>query len=167
MEEAVYRRFLHAKEGDEKFSELPDLLLIDGGETHVRAARKAQERVGLFVPTFGMVKDDRHRTRELVSADGQERGISGNPAVFALIGTIQEETHRFAITYQRSLRSEGLKSQLDEIRGVGPKSRNKLLDTFKNMDTIKRATLAELCQIVPKNTAQAVYDHYHPKEEQP
>ncbi len=167
MEEAVYRRFLHAKEGDEKFSELPDLLLIDGGETHVRAARMAQERVGLFVPTFGMVKDDRHRTRELVSADGQERGISGNQAVFALIGTIQEETHRFAITYQRSLRSERMQSQLDEIPGVGPKSRNKLLDTFKNMDTIKEAAFEELCKAVPKNTARAVYDHYHPKEEQP
>lgn len=167
MEEAVYRRFFHAGEGDEKFSELPDLLLIDGGETHARAARKAQERAGIFVPTFGMVKDDRHRTRELVSADGQERGISGNPAVFALIGTIQEETHRFAITYQRSLRGEKMHSQLDEIRGVGPKSRNKLLDTFKNLDTIKEATLEELCQVVSKNTAQAVYDHYHPKEEQP
>lgn len=167
MEEAVYRRFLHAAEGDEKFSELPDLLLIDGGETHVRAAKTAQKRAGIFVPTFGMVKDDRHRTRELVSADGQERGISGNPAVFSFIGTIQEETHRFAITYQRSLRSERMQSQLDEIRGVGPKSRNKLLDTFKNMDTIKGATLEELCKVVPKNTAQAVYDHYHPKEEQP
>lgn len=167
MEEAVYRRFLHAKEGDERFSELPDLLLIDGGETHVRAAKAAQARAGISVPTFGMVKDDRHRTRELVSADGLERGISGNPAVFALIGTIQEETHRFAITYQRSLRGEQMKSQLDEIPGVGPKSRNKLLDTFKNMDTIKGAALAELCQAVPKNIAQAVYDHYHPKEEQP
>ena len=133
----------------------------------MRAAKAAQARAGISVPTFGMVKDDRHRTRELVSADGLERGISGNPAVFALIGTIQEETHRFAITYQRSLRGEQMKSQLDEIPGVGPKSRNKLLDTFKNMDTIKGAALAELCQAVPKNIAQAVYDHYHPKEEQP
>lgn len=167
MEEAVYRRFSHAKQGDEKFSELPDLLLIDGGETHVRAARAALNRLEMDVPTFGMVKDDRHRTRELVSADGRERGISGNPAVFALIGTIQEETHRFAITYQRSLRSERLKSELDEIRGVGEKSRNKLLDTFKNLDTIKHATLDELCQVVAKNTAQAVYQHYHTQEGPP
>ena len=166
MEEAVYRRFLHAKEGDGKFTELPDLLLIDGGENHVRAARTAQNRVGIHVPTFGMVKDDRHRTRELVSADGQERGISGNPAVFALIGTIQEETHRFAITYQRSLRSGSLQSELDKIKGVGEKSRNKLLDTFKNLDTIKTASLEELSQVVPKNTAKAVYDHYHHREEQ-
>ena len=166
MEEAVYRRFLHAKEGDEKFSELPDLLLIDGGENHVRAARTALDRLGMTVPVFGMVKDDRHRTRELVSADGQERGISGNPAVFALIGTIQEETHRFAITYQRSLRSESLKSELDDIPGVGEKSRNKLLDTFKNLDTIKTADYDELCRVVPKNIARAVYDHYHTEEEQ-
>lgn len=167
MEEAVFRRFTHAREGDEKFAELPDLLLIDGGQTHVRAAKAAQERVGITVPTFGMVKDDRHRTRELVSADGQERGISGNPAVFSLIGTIQEETHRFAITYQRSLRKESLTSELDKIPGVGEKSRNKLLDTFKNLDTIKTASFDELRQVVAKNIARAVYDHYHPQEETP
>lgn len=165
MEEAVYRRFAHAKEGDEHFKDMPDLLLIDGGVTHVRAAQQALDRLGMSVPVFGMVKDDRHRTRELVSADGKERGISGNPAVFALIGTIQEETHRFAITYQRSLRSESLKSELDEIHGVGEKSRNKLLDTFKNLDTIKTATIDELRQVVPRNTAQAVYSYYHPQEE--
>lgn len=166
MEEAVYRRFLHAKQGDEKFSTLPDLLLIDGGVTHVRSAGAALSRLEMNIPTFGMVKDARHRTRELVSADGRECGISGNPTVFALIGTIQEETHRFAITYQRALRGENLKSELDEIRGVGGKSRNKLLDTFKNLNTIKEATLEELCQVVPKNTARAVYYHYHPEEEQ-
>ena len=166
MEEAVYRRFLHAKEGDEKFSELPDLLLIDGGETHVAAARKALMRLNMDVPTFGMVKDNRHRTRELVSADGAERGIGGNPAVFALIGTIQEETHRFAITYQRSLRNESLTSALDKIPGVGEKSRNKLLDTFKNIDTIKNATVEQLRQAVPKHIAMAVYRHYHPEQEE-
>ncbi len=165
MEEAVYRRFAHAAEGDERFSELPDLLLIDGGETHVAAARKALERLGMTVPTFGMVKDDRHRTRELVSADGAERGISGNPAVFALIGTIQEETHRFAITYQRSLRKESLTSELDKIPGVGEKSRNKLLDTFKNIDTIKHATVDQLRKAVPQNIARAVYSYYHPSQE--
>ena len=164
MEEAVYRRFSHAKEGDEKFVELPDLLLIDGGETHVAAARKALDALGMDVPTFGMVKDDRHRTRELVSGDGMERGISGNPAVFALIGTIQEETHRFAITYQRSLRKESLTSQLDKIPGVGEKSRNKLLDTFKNIDTIKNATEQQLRQAVPKHIAAAVYRYYHEEE---
>ena len=165
MEEAVYRRFLHAKEGDEKFAELPDLLLIDGGEAHVASARKALAALDMEVPTFGMVKDDRHRTRELVSYDGAERGISGNPAVFALIGTIQEETHRFAITYQRSLRKESLTSQLDKIPGVGEKSRNKLLDTFKNIDTIKNATEQQLRQAVPKHIAAAVYRYYHPSEE--
>ncbi len=166
MEEAVYRRFSHAKEGDEKFVELPDLLLIDGGETHVAAARKALKRLDMDVPTFGMVKDNRHRTRELVSPDGAERGIQGNPAVFALIGTIQEETHRFAITYQRSLRSESLTSELDKIPGVGAKSRNKLLDTFKNMDTIKNASMEQLHEVVPKNIATAVYRHYHPTQEE-
>ena len=166
MEEAVYRRFTHAVEGDEKFSELPDLLLIDGGEAHVAAARKALMRLGVELPVFGMVKEDRHRTRELVSADGCERGISGNPAVFALIGTIQEETHRFAITYQRSLRKESLTSELDKIPGVGEKSRNKLLDTFKNIDTIKHATIEDLRKAVPLHIARAVYRYYHPSQEE-
>ena len=164
MYQAVYRRFRHYAEGDEKFAPLPDLLLIDGGDTHAAVAVQAQLDLGFCVPTFGMVKDDRHRTRALISPEGQEIGISQNQAVFALIGGIQEETHRFAIEYQRSLRSEGYGSTLDTIPGVGDKRRNELIKTFKSVKAIREASLEQLRLVVPKNTAQAVYDYFHSGE---
>lgn len=164
MYQAVYRRFRHYAEGDEKFAPLPDLLLIDGGDTHAAVAVQAQLDLGLCVPTFGMVKDDRHRTRALISPEGQEIGISQNQAVFALIGGIQEETHRFAIEYQRSLRSENYGSTLDKIPGVGEKRRNELIKTFKSVKAIREASLEQLRLVVPKNTAQAVYDYFHSGE---
>ena len=164
MYQAVYRRFRHYAEGDEKFAPLPDLLLIDGGDTHAAVAVQAQLDLGFRVPTFGMVKDDRHRTRALISPGGQEIGISQNQAVFALIGGIQEETHRFAIEYQRSLRSENYGSTLDKIPGVGEKRRNELIKTFKSVKAIREASLEQLRLVVPRNTAQAVYDYFHSGE---
>ena len=166
MYQAVYRRFKHYVDGDEHFAPLPDLLLIDGGDTHAAVAVQAQRDLGLFVPTFGMVKDDRHRTRALISPEGQEIGISQNQAVFALIGGIQEETHRFAIEYQRSLRNESYGSTLDKIPGVGDKRRNELIKYFKSVKAIKEAGLEQLRLVVPRNTAQAVYDYFHSKEDE-
>ena len=166
MYQAVYRRFRHYAEGDERFAPLPDLLLIDGGDTHAAVAVQAQTDLGLQVPTFGMVKDDRHRTRALISPEGQEIGISQNQAVFALIGGIQEETHRFAIEYQRSLRSESYGSTLDKIPGVGDKRRNELIKYFKSVKAVKEASLEQLKLVVPRNTAQAVYDFFREKEGQ-
>ena len=165
MYQAVYRRFKHYVEGDEHFSPLPELLLIDGGDTHAAVAVQAQRDLGLFVPTFGMVKDDRHRTRALISPEGREIGISQNQAVFALIGGIQEETHRFAIEYQRSLRSESYGSTLDKIPGVGEKRRSELIKYFQSVKAIREASLAQPKLVVPRNTAQAVYDYFHSGEE--
>ena len=114
-----------------------------------------------------MVKDDRHRTRALITPGGYEIGISANPAVFAFIGTIQEETHRFSIDYQRRLRRESLSSELDQIPGVGEKRRNALLKAFRSTKAIRAASYEELCAAVPAGAARAVYDHYHPKGEPP
>ena len=164
MYQAVYRRFRHYADGDEKFAPLPDLLLIDGGDTHAAVAVQAQLDLGLRVPTFGMVKDDRHRTRALISPEGQEIGINQNQAVFALVGSIQEETHRFAIEYQRSLRNESYGSTLDKIPGVGEKRRKDLIKSFKSVKAIREASLEQLRLVVPKNTAQAVYDYFHSGE---
>lgn len=166
MYQAVYRRFKHYIEGDEKFSPLPDLLLIDGGDTHAATALRAAQDLGISVPIFGMVKDDRHRTRALITPDGQEIGISGNQAVFALVGSIQEETHHSAIEYQRSLRKESYGSVLDKIGGVGPKRRTELIKSFKSIKAIKEAEIEQLCQVVPKNTAQAVYAYFHQEQTQ-
>ena len=167
MHEAVTRRFARCLEGDEKFSEKPDLLLIDGGDRHAAVAEQALAELGLALPVFGMVKDDHHRTRALVTAAGREIGIQGNQAVYALIGTIQEETHRFAIEYHRLLRSGTIHSALDKIPGVGEKRRNQLLQHFKTVKAIKAATLEQLQEAVPRNTAQAVYGFFHEEEREP
>ena len=166
MRQAVDRRFSRYKSGDEKFNKLPQLLLIDGGVTHAQAASGVLSEIGLNVPVFGMVKDDRHRTRALVTPKGDEISINTNQAVFSLIGSIQEETHRFAIEYQRSLRNESLGSQLSNIKGVGEKRKNELLKEFKTIKAIKAASFEELCAAVPKNTALAVYNHYHSGDEE-
>lgn len=164
MYEAVYRRFRRCIEGDEKFAEVPDLLLIDGGDTHAAVAERALNDLGLILPVFGMVKDDHHRTRALITSEGNEIGIVGNQAVFSFIGTIQEETHRFAIEYHRSLRSETIGSTLDKIPGVGAKRRAELLKAFKTIKAIREATEAQLNEVVPKNTARAVYEYFHQEE---
>jgi excinuclease ABC subunit C len=160
MHEAVSRRFARYTRDDEKFNELPDLLLIDGGENHAEIAGRVLADMQISLPVLGMVKDERHRTRALVFPDGREVGITGNPAAFALIGNIQEETHRFAIEYHRSLRSAAIGSRLDDISGVGATRRNQLLKHFKTIKAISGASLEELAEVVPKNTAQAVYEHF-------
>ena len=158
MEQVLTRRFRRYLDGDEKFNTRPDLLLIDGGENHVRVACRVLETMGLDIPAFGMVKDDRHRTRALVAPDGREIGIQAIPAVFALIGQIQEETHRFAIEFNRQQRKGRVQgSVLDQIPGVGEKRRSQLLKHFKSVKAIREATLEELERVVPKNTAQAVF----------
>ena len=161
MYQVVYRRFKHYCEGDEKFSVLPQLLLIDGGENHASMAENALYELGLSIPVYGMVKDDRHRTRALIDSSGHEVGISGNQALFALVGNIQEETHRFAIEYQRSIRSEAYASELEKIPGVGEKRRRDLIKTFKSLKAIREAELTQLELVVPKNTARAIYDYFH------
>ena len=166
MRQAVQRRFKRALDGDGKFAELPQLLLIDGGAAHASAALGALRELGLELPVFGMVKDDRHRTRALETPEGMEIGISGNPAVFSFIGTIQEETHRTAIEYQRSLRREKLRSALDDIPGVGEKRKAELLKAFGTVRAVKAADYEALAAVVPKNAAAAVYAHFHPSDKQ-
>lgn len=165
MYQAVYRRFRHAIENDSGFSVLPDLLLIDGGETHAATALRALTELRLQIPVFGMVKDDRHRTRALITPSGEEIGIQTLQPVYALIGSIQEETHRFAIEYQRSLRLESYGSDLDNIPGVGEKRKAELLKHFKSVKGIKNASPEELGKILPKNAAYAVYSYYHKNSE--
>ena len=166
MHQILHRRFSHYKAGDKGFDETPDLLLIDGGINHANVALQALQELDLSFPVFGMVKDDRHRTRALVTPEGQEIRIDNNPAIFSLIGRIQEETHRFAITYHRQLRSRRLRySELDGIPGIGPKRKQELLRQFKSLSAIGNATLAELERILPKDAAAAVYHHFRAKEQ--
>ena len=166
MRQILLRRFTHYKNGDKGFDVAPDLLLIDGGIAHAQTAVDALQSLELTFPVFGMVKDDRHRTRALVTPDGREIRIDNQQTVFALIGNIQEEVHRFAITYHRNLRSKRLRySELDNVPGIGPKRKEELLKTFKSLTNIRAAKLPELERILPKDAANAVYQHFRKSEE--
>lgn len=165
MQQVLMRRFTHFVSGDDGFATRPDLLLIDGGIQHAQIALRVLQELNLAIPVFGMVKDDRHRTRALVTPQGEEIAIDSQQSVFALIGTIQEETHRFAISYHRKLRSKRLRySALDGIPGIGPKRKEDLLKTFRSVTAIKQATVAELLRILPADAAHNVYHHFHPQK---
>ena len=167
LEEVLERRFRRYLDGDEHFAPLPDLLLMDGGQLQAESACRVLERLGLTVPVLGMVKDDRHRTRALVTAEGQELGIQQSPPLFALVGQIQEEVHRFAITYHHEKHAKSaLTSRLDGIPGVGDVRKKALLKHFKSVRAIAQAELPQLEAVVPKAAARAVYDHFH-KEDTP
>lgn len=167
MRQVLCRRFCHYLDGDKGFDKRPDALLIDGGQNHAAIVAEALLQMGIELPIYGMVKDHRHRTRALITPQGQEIGIAHHPAVFSFIGRIQEETHRFAITYHRQLRSKRVKgSRLDAIEGVGEKRRNRLLKDFKSITAISQASVEELCSSVPRSVALAVYKHFHPSEQE-
>lgn len=162
MAQMLTRRFRHYLEGDEKFNQKPDLLLIDGGTGHVHAVREALDAIGVDCEIRGMVKDDHHRTRAIVDESGAEMWIKSNQNVFSFIGTVQEEVHRFAIGYHRQLRSKtGTGSELDAIAGIGPTRRNALLTRYKSISAIAEASVGDLELILPHQTAQAVYDYFH------
>ncbi|MCD8047729.1 MAG: helix-hairpin-helix domain-containing protein, partial [Clostridiales bacterium] len=123
------------------------------------------EGMGLSVPVFGMVKDGRHRTRALVAPGCREIGIQQNQALFSMVGRIQEETHRFAITFHRESHArQTVASSLEEIPGVGEARRKALLKQFKTVKGIREASEEELAAVIPKNTARAVYLHFHKEE---
>ena len=165
MQEVLRRRLQRAADGDEKVLPRPDVFLIDGGQTHAAAAQEVADQFGVTVPVFGMVKDDRHRTRALVTPQGREIGLTANPAVFSLIGQIQEETHRFAITYHHESHTRStLRSALDDIPGVGPKRKEALRRALGSVKAIREADVETLAAIVPRPTAEAVYRHFHPAQ---
>jgi len=162
MHQVITRRFTHYKQQDKGFETAPDLLLIDGGVPHAQTAENALRELDLSFPVYGMVKDNRHRTRALVTSDGLEIGIQTYPALFAMIGQIQEETHRFAIEYHRLLRSKRVKeSVLDQIAGIGEVRKKKLLTKFRSVAAIEKASAAELAKVLPEKQAEEVYRFFH------
>ena len=165
MRQVVERRFRRYLDGDERFGEMPDLLLMDGGAGQVACAEQAMEELGISVPVFGMVKDNRHRTRALVAGDGREIGIQQNQALFAMVGRIQEETHRTAITFHRKQQEGHMKgSALDHISGIGPAKKAALLKAFRSIKAIKAAGEDELAAVVGKKAAAAVKEKLCPQE---
>ncbi len=162
LAEVLTRRFRHYLDGDEKFAPLPDLLLMDGGIGQAHAAQAVIRELGLSVPILGMVKDDRHRTRALVTVDGEELGIQHAPHLFAFVGRVQEEVHRAAITYHhKKHRKSAYRSKLDGIPGVGEARKKALLKHFGTVRAIGEADLTALQAVLPQNAAQAVWEKFH------
>lgn len=180
MNEVLTRRFIHGKREKAElleknidlehgsFTRFPDLIMMDGGRGQVNIALKVMEELQLTIPVCGMVKDDNHRTRGLYF-NNIEIPIDRNSEGFKLITRIQDETHRFAIEYHRSLRSKGqVHSILDDIPGIGQKRRKELMKNFLSLDEIKEATIEQL-SIVPtmnERAAKQVYDFFHNNDDE-
>ena len=165
MRQTLLRRFDDFLKQKSGFELKPDLLLIDGGATHARVAEEVLRFYQLNIPVFGMVKDDKHRTRALITAQHQEIRIDHLPSVFSFIGNIQEETHRYAISFHRQLRRKALRySELDRIEGIGPVRKQLLLKHFSSISAIRAASYEELLHYLPQNAAQAVFEHFHTSE---
>ena len=164
MEEVLTRRFTHESNGEfDSFARLPDLILMDGGRGQVNIALKVLDKLGISIPVCGMVKDDHHRTRGLYY-DNAEIPVDTSSEGFRLITRIQDEAHRFAIEYHRSLRSkEQVHSILDDIPGIGDARRKALLRKFKSVENIRDASEEELAQTESMNTGSArqVYEFFH------
>ncbi len=164
MEEVLTRRFTHESNGEfDSFARLPDLILMDGGRGQVNIALKVLDKLGISIPVCGMVKDDHHRTRGLYY-DNVEIPVDTSSEGFRLITRIQDEAHRFAIEYHRSLRSKGqVHSVLDDIPGIGDARRKALLRKFKSVENIRDASEEELAQTESMNTGSArqVYKFFH------
>ncbi len=166
MQEVLYRRFKRAQADDAAFNTYPDMLFIDGGKGHVAAANKVLRAMQIDIPAFGMAKDDSHRTKELVyEKDGEFSTIQikDSPLLFKYVGNIQEEVHRFAIDYHRTLRTKNmLTSVLDEIEGIGPVKRNSLLAYFGSVDRIKAAAVEELVKVdgITEKNAQNILKYF-------
>ena len=164
MEEVLTRRFTHeSKDEYDSFSILPDLILMDGGRGQVNIARKVLGKLGIDIPVCGMVKDDNHRTRG-VYFNNVEIPIDTSGEGFHLVTRIQDEAHRFAIEYHRSLRSkEQVHSVLDDIPGIGETRRKALMRRFRSIENIRDASVEELSQTESMNvqSAEAVYQFFH------
>lgn len=173
MREVIYRRINEAyKEEDlikngkltldkAKFLPLPDLILLDGGKGHVASVQMLLDTLGEEIPLFGLVKDDSHKTRGITS-EKEEFFLDKNSELFKFLACMQDEVHRFAITATRkSHEKAGVKSQLENIPGVGPKIRKNLLMHFGSINKIKNATIDELAKIVDKNVSKNIFDFFN------
>lgn len=165
MREVLTRRFEHyldENETDEGFKTLPDLILLDGGHGQINAVKPVLDRLGLSVPLYGMVKDDKHRTRA-IAVDGGEVAITSKRQAFTLVSEIQEEVHRFAITYHKSKHSKSsIETKLTQIDGIGEKKAKLLLKHFKTMKAISSASIEELNSVsgISKINAEKIYEYF-------
>ena len=160
MQEVLRRRILRFREGDESFAPLPDLILLDGGRGHISAVSAVFEELGVDIPLFGLVKDSKHRTRA-IAREGGEIEIKSNRGLFAFLTNIQDEVHRWAISYQRIKHKQALfTSELRQVKGIGEAKQTALLRHFRTKQAMKAATVDELREAakIGEDTAKALYE---------
>lgn len=165
--EVIYRRLERAWAGDEGFLPLPDLILLDGGAGHLHMVQEMFDALEVKIPLFGMVKDQKHRTRDLVGQGG-EVGLKRSSPAFTLCGTIQEEVHRFAIAYHRKARQKTvMRSAMPDLPGLGEGRKKALLQHFGSLAGVKTATYEQLLLVprLPSHVAQELYGYYHAEKE--
>lgn len=156
LQEVMYRRLKRAREGDSGFSRYPDIMFIDGGLGQVHAVKAVMDAFRLTIPVVGLAKDDAHRTRAVVFTDGSEIDLKSEPLLFSYAGNIQEEVHRFAITFHRGTRGKKMThSVLEEIPKIGPKRRKALMEKFRSIDAIRKASYEELMETEGMNSQAA------------
>lgn len=165
MREVLYRRISNGQNNEKGFTPLPDLILLDGGAGHLSSVMEVMNFLNCDIPVFGVVKDDKHKTRGVISINGEIQ-ILPTTNVYKFLYKVQEEVHRFAITSHRSKRNKTmLNSELLEIKGVGKQKHQALLKHFKSMKAIKNASVKDLTEVkgVDKNLAKLIYDKFHKK----
>ena len=165
MKEVVYRRYKRLLEEEQP---LPDLIVADGGKGQMEVIRQAvQDELGLDIPIAGLAKDDKHRTNELLYGfPPRVIGMKDTSELFRTLTHLQDEVHRFAITFHREKRSKhALHSELDDIKGIGPKTRDELLNGLKSVKKIREAGLETLSDLIGPSKAQIVYDYFHAPDE--
>lgn len=158
MEEITYRRYSRLKEENK---EMPDLILVDGGLNQIKAASRALTKAEVSINLFGLVKNNKHQTAGLMDINGNIFDIE-NKNIFFLLTRMQDEVHRFAITFHQSLRNKNMKSSLlDDIKGLGVKRRELLNKAYPDINLLKEATVEELSQLLPKEVAEELYNKLH------
>ena len=165
MKEVVYRRYKRLTEEEQP---LPDLIVADGGKGQMEVIRQAvQDELGLDIPIAGLAKDNRHRTNELLYGfPPRVIGMKTNSELFRVLTQLQDEVHRFAITFHREKRSKhALHSELDDIKGIGPKTREELLNHFKTVKRIREESLETLATVIGTAKATIIYRYFHPENE--
>jgi excinuclease ABC subunit C len=164
MKEVVFRRYKRLLDEEQP---LPDLIVADGGKGQMEVIRQAvQDELGLDIPIAGLAKNDKHRTNELLYGfPPRVVGLKDTSELFRVLTQLQDEVHRFAIEFHRNKRSKrALHSELDNIKGIGPKTRDELLNGLKSVKQIKEATQEKIAEIIGPAKAQIVYDYFHPQE---
>ena len=161
MKEVVYRRYKRLIDEEQP---LPDLIVADGGKGQMEVIRQAiQDELNLDIPIAGLAKNDKHRTNELLYGfPPRVVGMKDTSELFRVLTQLQDEVHRFAITFHRDKRSKhALHSELDDIKGIGPKTRDELLKALKSVKKIRNTDMTELADIIGQAKAKIVYDYFH------